>query len=165
MHVPVPLGGENPTAYLKNCRGGEEFDPGEQVEINWISDDDVEVTGVDLLLSTNGGMSFDTTIAEDTDDDGSYTWTVPDVYTTQGRIRVVVRDDDGNSGSDESEGDFTINGSSVPGDIDGDGDVDTADLLALLADWGCSGEDCPGDVDGDGDTDTADLLLLLANWG
>jgi hypothetical protein len=56
-------------------------------------------------------------------------------------------------------------GQGLPGDLDGDGDVDTADLLALLADWGCGGQNCPGDVDGDGDTDTADLLLLLANWG
>jgi hypothetical protein len=56
-------------------------------------------------------------------------------------------------------------GQAIPGDLDGDGDVDTSDLLALLADWGCAGENCIGDVDGDGDTDTSDLLLLLANWG
>jgi hypothetical protein len=50
------------------------------------------------------------------------------------------------------------------GNVDGDGDVDTADLLALLAAWGPC-EDCPEDIDGDGDVDTADLLLLLAHWG
>ena len=48
-----------------------------------------------------------------------------------------------------------------PADFDGDGDVDTADLLHLL---GCWGDSC-GDVDGDNDTDTADLLALLAAWG
>jgi hypothetical protein len=48
-----------------------------------------------------------------------------------------------------------------PADFDGDGDVDTADLLHLLAAWGTP----DGDVDGDGDTDTADLLALLAAWG
>jgi hypothetical protein len=48
-----------------------------------------------------------------------------------------------------------------PADFDGDGDVDTADLLHLLAAWGTP----EGDVDGDGDTDTADLLALLAAWG
>jgi polyhydroxybutyrate depolymerase len=48
-----------------------------------------------------------------------------------------------------------------PADFDGDGDVDTADLLHLLGAWGTS----DGDVDGDGDTDTADLLALLAAWG
>ncbi|MDY7110519.1 MAG: S8 family serine peptidase [Planctomycetota bacterium] len=48
-----------------------------------------------------------------------------------------------------------------PADFDGDGDVDTADLLFLLQNWGTSG----GDTDGDGDTDTADLLYLLSAWG
>jgi hypothetical protein len=48
-----------------------------------------------------------------------------------------------------------------PADFDGDGDVDTADLLFLLGAWGTG----DGDVDGDGDTDTADLLALLGAWG
>jgi len=48
-----------------------------------------------------------------------------------------------------------------PADFDGDGDVDTADLLFLLSAWGTP----DGDVDGDADTDTADLLALLAAWG
>jgi len=52
-------------------------------------------------------------------------------------------------------------GSDCPADFDDDGDVDTADLLYLLAAWGTP----DGDVDGDGDTDTADLLALLAAWG
>jgi hypothetical protein len=52
-----------------------------------------------------------------------------------------------------------------PGDIDGDGDTDQADLGILLADWGCTGDDCVGDLDGDGDTDQADLGTLLADWG
>ena len=55
--------------------------------------------------------------------------------------------------------------SEVPGDLDGDGDVDQQDLGILLADYGCTGGDCPGDCDGDGDTDQADLGILLANWG
>jgi hypothetical protein len=59
-------------------------------------------------------------------------------------------------------------GGGVPGDVDGDNDVDTEDLLLLLAAWGdCPDppEDCPADFDGDGDVDTEDLLTLLANWG
>jgi hypothetical protein len=49
-----------------------------------------------------------------------------------------------------------------PEDINGDGVVDTEDLLILLGNWGNSGE---GDIDGSGVVDTADLLALLAAWG
>ncbi len=49
------------------------------------------------------------------------------------------------------------------GDLDGDGDVDAADLAELLAGWGCT--DCPADIDGDGTAGPADLAILLANWG
>ena len=56
---------------------------------------------------------------------------------------------------------YTEAGEPCPWDFDGDGDVDTADLLYLLGAWGTP----DGDVDGDGDTDTADLLALLAHWG
>ncbi len=48
------------------------------------------------------------------------------------------------------------------GDLDGDRDVDQADLGILLSCYGVN--DC-GDLDGDGDTDQADLGALLANYG
>ena len=51
------------------------------------------------------------------------------------------------------------------GDLDGDYDIDQADLGILLADWGCTGGNCPGDCDNDGDTDQSDLGVLLARWG
>jgi hypothetical protein len=49
-----------------------------------------------------------------------------------------------------------------PGDLDGDRDVDQADLGILLAAWGTTAD---GDLDCDGDTDQSDLGILLANWG
>ena len=58
-------------------------------------------------------------------------------------------------------GAYEYQGQECPADFDGDGDVDTADLLFLLGAWGTP----DGDVDGDGNTDTADLLALLAAWG
>ena len=55
-----------------------------------------------------------------------------------------------------------------PGDVNHDGSVDTADLLALLAAWGdCPAppEPCPADFNDDQTVNTSDLLILLANWG
>jgi hypothetical protein len=54
----------------------------------------------------------------------------------------------------------------IPGDLDGDSDVDIADLAQLLAHFGASGTTyADGDIDGDGDVDLADLAILLGNFG
>lgn len=55
----------------------------------------------------------------------------------------------------------------IPGDLNGDGVVNGADLLVLLSGWGkCQDpDDCPGDLNNDGTVDGADLLILLSNWG
>ncbi len=52
------------------------------------------------------------------------------------------------------------------GDLDGDGTVDIADLLALLGAWGpCPPEGpCPADLDSDGIVGVTDLLALLGGW-
>jgi hypothetical protein len=50
-----------------------------------------------------------------------------------------------------------------PADIDGDENVGTNDLLALLGAWGSMGG--PADINGDGTVNTSDLLILLSAWG
>ncbi len=54
-----------------------------------------------------------------------------------------------------------------PGDLDGDFDVDLADLAQLLSNYGTTSGAEPedGDLDGDGDVDLADLAALLAVYG
>lgn len=169
MHIPEPLGGVHPTAYLKNLRGGEALTPGEVVDIRWISDDDQAVTSVDLKLSTNGGASYDWTIVHGTAADGLYSWTVPDLDSAQARIQVVVHDASGNSGSDASDSNFTIGSPSCTGDVNGDGTVDLGDLSLLLAAFGtCSGDgnyNPSADLDGSGCVDLSDLSELLAAFG
>ena len=66
-----------------------------------------------------------------------------------------------------------INSNGIPdececlGDLDGDNDIDLADLAQLLANYGTTSgatyED--GDLDGDGDVDLSDLAALLAVYG
>ena len=50
------------------------------------------------------------------------------------------------------------------GDLNGDGSITVADLLAVLADFGCT-EACSSDIDGDGSVTVSDLLTLLAVFG
>lgn len=51
----------------------------------------------------------------------------------------------------------------VPGDVDGNGCVDDADLLAVLFAFGNTGG--PEDLNGDGTVDDIDLLEVLFNFG
>ncbi len=57
--------------------------------------------------------------------------------------------------------DWTREALPCPGDLNGNGIVDGADLAHLLNQWGTS----DADVDGDGTTDSRDLALLLGAWG
>ena len=54
-----------------------------------------------------------------------------------------------------------------PGDLNGDGRIDSADIGLLVAAWGsCPPKgDCPADIDGDGSVDAADLGLMIGGWG
>ncbi|MBM4052768.1 MAG: hypothetical protein FJ270_08530 [Planctomycetes bacterium] len=58
-------------------------------------------------------------------------------------------------------GTIIVNVPAIPGDLDGNGHVDGADLGMLLSAWGASG---PPDLDGSGTVDGGDLSTLLANW-
>ena len=53
----------------------------------------------------------------------------------------------------------------APGDLNGDGRVDGADLGLLLAGWGTCGTPCPADLDANGVVNGADIGILLGNWG
>lgn len=51
-------------------------------------------------------------------------------------------------------------------DLDGSGEIDGADLAALLGAWGpCGNASCPADLTGDSTVDGADLAVLLGAWG
>jgi hypothetical protein len=78
-------------------------------------------------------------------------------------------------GQNEAQG-AAFNGIQIrkvePGDVDGDGFVNVADLLGLLAAWGpCPGTDppcdagCYADFNLDCQVSVSDLLDLLADWG
>ena len=131
-----------------------------------------ECTGP-LTVSTCGGTSLDTTLAvyeggpcpqdpadlvalgcDDDGCDGQSTVTIAAIAGQPYLIRLGGRQ------GVQGTGTFNVECQSLLGDLDGDGDVDGADLGLLLGAWGQGG----GDLDGDGLTNGADLGLLLGAW-
>ncbi|MBT5657719.1 MAG: hypothetical protein HOI89_08065 [Phycisphaerae bacterium] len=163
MHLPAHVGGVNPTTCVRTPLGGS-YEPGDTISVQWISDDDeFEVVNVDVQFSHNGGQTWDT-VETATADDGLHYVVAPDVSTSNGLIRVLARDVDGNVGGDVS-GEFEIVGTAVPGDVDGDGVVNVNDVLLIVSNWGpCDGL-CPADLDGDGHVGVNDVLLVLGYYG
>ena len=51
-----------------------------------------------------------------------------------------------------------------PEDVNGDGLISVADILAVLAEFGCT-SNCDSDIDGDGNVIVSDVLALLASFG
>ncbi len=52
-----------------------------------------------------------------------------------------------------------------PSDVDGDGAVGVADILALIGNWGPCPSPCSSDVNGDGTVGVNDLLEVVGSWG
>jgi len=52
-----------------------------------------------------------------------------------------------------------------PADLNGDGFVNTLDLVLMLNEWGVSCDPCAADLNSDGFVNVADLSLLLTAWG
>lgn len=108
LKLPQFSPGPDPVVHVRSPNGGEAWRIGEQYEIRWSAFDDVEVTSVDLFLSTDSGATFPVTITSGLPNSGSYSWTAPSYYTDQCRVKVVAFDADGNAGEDVSDADFEI---------------------------------------------------------
>jgi hypothetical protein len=88
------------------------------------------------------------------------------VFTSTMRVRFTISDAPDNSitegGVDEVRVTASFCQNPCFGDLNADGNVDGADLGALLGAWGTPG---PADLNDDGTVDGADLGALLGAWG
>ncbi len=99
---------EQPSVTVLAPNGGEEILGNDVVEITWSASDNVGVTGIHILRSWDGGMTFPDTIASDEPDDGSFMWTVPDSTNGTSRIKIIVEDAAGLAWYDDSDADFSV---------------------------------------------------------
>ena len=69
---------------------------------------------------------------------------------------------------DRQDGQVTVT-ASIPGDLDGDCDVDVVDIMMVASHWntteGQPGYDPACDMDDDGDVDVVDIMLVASRWG
>ena len=119
-------------------------------------DPDWDLVQYHWVWRINGGVVRDVTTAAWSD-------MIPSNLVVPGAaIQCTVTPSDGLLQAAPAVASATVPGG-VPGDLNGDGHVNGADLGLMLATWGpCSG--CPGDITGDGFINGADLGILLAAW-
>ncbi len=160
MHVPAPANGDAPGVYMTSQNDGPVIDPGDLVDTTWLFDSPDGVTTADLLLSTDGGASYSSVVGSGFDaSTGSYYWTAPDIATSNARLRLVIRDADGNESFDDSDLSFTITGIACAADLTGDGMLNFFDVSAFLNAYGAM--DPLADLTGDGVFDFFDVSAFL----
>lgn len=127
----------------------------------------VNATNVKISLSTDGGLTFPTVLAESVPNTGSASVTIPAVASTTARIKIEAV---GNVFFDVSNANFTLEvpvvvpPQPVAGDVDGNGVVNCADVsivkTALGKRLGQSGYDARADLVVNNIIDTRDLLFV-----
>lgn len=79
---------------LLNPIGGETFNPGDIISIEWIEVQSHELLNWDILFSNNGGITWDTVKSNLPTGTENYSWALPETQTMEGRIKVVQDNDD-----------------------------------------------------------------------
>ncbi len=107
--VPEPST-PGPSIELTRPTGGEIWYAGTTESITWTATpaEGATITGIDIEFSSNGGTSW-SYIEQGLTNTGSYSWSIPQVSTSDARIRTTVHDDNGQTGRDTS-GSFSIMG-------------------------------------------------------
>ncbi len=161
MHVAAPSGGEAPSVYLTSHNDGDAVNPGTLQIVNWLTDDDQGASTADFYLSTNGGSTYPTLLASGVPaGDESYYWTVPNLAVSAAKIKIVVHDADGNTGFDETDLAFAINGAACVADWNQDQVLDFFDVAAFLDDFAT--QDPAADLTDDSLFDFFDVSAFLA---
>ena len=142
-------------------KGGGPFVVRTEVFDGTTSDRGFDDKGVFLVYTVNGAKPRTVAMAWS----GNSLWRgVIPVQPPCATVRYFVRAVDASNNVANSPEKLFVTGGScgIPGDLDGNGVVDGADLATLLNSWGQGG---PADLNGDGTVDAADMAVLLNNFG
>ncbi|MFH1698793.1 MAG: hypothetical protein ABH882_07025 [Candidatus Omnitrophota bacterium] len=89
--------------------GNEQWKINQKYNVTWDTIGTIPV--VKILYSTNGGNNFNGTIISGTANTGIYEWTIPDIPTTGGKVRVIDYND--SAVYDDSNANFSIQGNVI----------------------------------------------------
>lgn len=103
----------DPTVTVIAENGGETLIIGASAILQWSAADNVGVTNVDLLLSTDGGANY-SPIATAIPNTGSYNWTVSGPPSNNCLFKVVAHDANGNAGNDVSDAPWAMIDGATP---------------------------------------------------
>lgn len=97
-----------PVVSLSSPTGGELWFANSLQPILWNAIDNVAVTGIDLALSTDGGVTYPVLVASGLPNSGIFNWSIPNLPTGQARIAVTAHDGAGHTATATSPSNFTI---------------------------------------------------------
>jgi len=98
-----------PQVNISAPNGGEIVDTGSSFAITWNAYDDVALSKQDVLLSTDGGASFNPIVTGLSGTVNQYAWIAPTIANNQtARVRVVGYDTACNVGRADSEANFQL---------------------------------------------------------
>jgi len=98
---------KKPTAELFSPNGGEDLIKEKYHTITWEAIGDLGSNPINLYYSTNGGKTW-TLIVNDIKNNGAYNWTIPNIETATGLVKVSCKDVYGNNVTDVSDINFAI---------------------------------------------------------
>lgn len=130
-----------------NTGGGICTAGGDPTVVDCVFTNNAASSGGGIYVNGNPFFGFDTATVSGT----TFCDNDPDAYAGPG-----IFDDQGGN-------EFACDEPACPEDVDENGSVDFADILAVLSAWGT--DDAAADVDENGTVDFADVLALLSAWG
>ncbi|HBZ00662.1 MAG TPA: hypothetical protein DEO84_04985 [candidate division Zixibacteria bacterium] len=98
----------SPFVHVNAPNGGESWNMGTSHNITWSAGDNVGITNYKIEYSTDTGTNWLPIQDWTSGNPGSYSWAVPGTASTQCRVKVSCRDAASNTGTDNSDNNFTI---------------------------------------------------------